>query len=106
MWIWLETYTILMKNVLIVSQVIPKWYVDTLRNALGKDTCIDIITGSAVAGCNVIPSPPHDARSFRSRLICWIRHYRFVKQWAKKNQHRHYDLILLYQILPLMLRLG
>lgn len=106
MWIWLETYTILMKNVLIVSQVIPQWYVDTLRNALGKDTCIDIITGSAVAGCNVIPSPPHDARSFRSRLICWIRHYRFVKQWAKKNQHRHYDLIFAVSNPPINAAIG
>lgn len=95
-----------MKRVLIVSQVIPQWYVDTLRNALGKDTCIDIITGSAVAGCNVIPSPPHDARSFRSRLICWIRHYRFVKQWAKENQHRHYDLIFAVSNPPINAAIG
>lgn len=95
-----------MKNVLIVSQVIPQWYVDTLKNAFGKDTYIDIITGSAVAGCNVIPSPPHNARSFSSRLVCWIRHYRFVKQWAKKNRHRHYDLIFAVSNPPINAAIG
>ncbi len=95
-----------MKNVLIVSQVIPQWYVETLRNALGKDTCIDIITGSEVTDCNVIPSPPHDARNFRSRIVCWIRHYRFVKQWTKKNRHRHYDLIFAVSNPPINAAIG
>lgn len=95
-----------MKNVLIVSQVIPQWYVDTLKNAFGKNTCIDVITGSEVTGCNVIPSPPHDARSFRSRLVCWIRHYRFVKQWAKKNRHRRYDLIFAVSNPPINAAIG
>lgn len=80
------------KNVLIVSQVIPQWYVDLLTEALGPDTHIDIITGSDVRG-NVISSPVHDPRSFVSRLRCWWRHYRFMSRWMRQNRHRHYDLV-------------
>lgn len=80
------------KNVLIVSQVIPQWYVDTLTCALGNDVHIDIITGSDVKG-NVIKSPAHDSRSFKSRLICWFKHYDFVKKWANANKSKKYDLI-------------
>lgn len=36
------------KKVLIVSQVIPQWYVDLLTGALPEGTQIDIITGSKV----------------------------------------------------------
>ncbi len=80
------------KRVLIVAQVIPQWYVDLLTDALGPDTHIDIITGSEVKG-NVIPSPPHDPRSFVSRLKCWWRHYRFMSRWMRQNKHRCYDLV-------------
>lgn len=81
-----------MKRVLIVSQVIPQWYVDLLTEALGKNTKIDIITGSKVKG-NIIPSPAHDPRSLKSRLVSWWRHYWFVRKWASKNRNRKYDLI-------------
>lgn len=81
-----------MKKVLVVSQVIPQWYVDLLTRALGEDIDIDIITGSHVQG-NTIESPKHDSRSFKSRLICWVKHYRFVMSWAKRNRNTHYDLI-------------
>lgn len=80
------------KNVLIVAQVIPQWYVDLLTDALGPDVHVDIITGSEVRG-NVIPSPLHDPRSFASRLRCWWRHYRFLCGWIRRNRHRHYDLV-------------
>lgn len=82
-----------MKNVLIVSQVIPQWYVDTLKNALGKDIHIDIITGSKIDGVNIIPSPPHDARTFKSRIVCWVKHLAFIKKWMRDNKHRQYYLI-------------
>lgn len=82
-----------MKKVLVVSQVIPQWYVDLLTQALGEDADIDIITGSQVRG-NTIESPKHDPRSFKSRLICWWKHYRFVMSWAKRHRDTHYDLIL------------
>lgn len=82
-----------MKKVLIVSQVIPQWYVDTLCNAFGKDVHIDIITGSKIVSANVIPSPPHDARSFKSRIACWIKHLSFMRKWMRENRHKHYDLI-------------
>lgn len=81
-----------MKRVLLISQVIPQWYVDLLTQALGEDVQIDIITGSHVRG-NVIQSPEHDPRSFKSRLICWWKHLRFVNQWAAEHKNGKYDLI-------------
>ena len=95
-----------MKNVLVVSQVIPQWYIDTLRNALGEESHIDVITGSDVTGVNVIPSPRHDARSFKSRLICWIKHYRFIKKWMISNKHTHYDLIFAVSNPPINAAIG
>lgn len=80
------------KNVLVISQVIPQWYVDLLSQALGENVHIDIMTGSGVRG-SVIQSPKHDARSFKSRLICWWKHYWFVKLWAYQNKEKKYDLI-------------
>ena len=55
----------LKKQILIVSQVIPQWYVDVLTDALGEEVHIDIITGSNVIG-NIIKSPGHDADSLKS----------------------------------------
>ena len=95
-----------MKNVLVVSQVIPQWYIDTLRNALGEESHIDVITGSDVTGVNVIPSPRHDARSFKSRLICWVKHYRFIKKWMNSNKHTHYDLIFAVSNPPINAAIG
>lgn len=82
-----------LKKILIVSQVIPQWYVDVLTHSLGESVDIDIITGSKINGKNVIPSPPHDAQSFKSRIVCWIKHLVFVRKWMRKNKDRHYDLI-------------
>lgn len=79
-------------KVLVVSQVIPQWYVDVLTHALPQNADIDIITGSKVKG-NVISSPQHDATSFKSRLICWWKHFKFINKWIKQNKHNHYDLI-------------
>ncbi len=81
------------KKVLIVSQVIPQWYVDVLTHSLGECMEIDIITGSKINGKNVIASPPHNAQSFKSRIVCWIKHIVFVRKWMRKNRDRHYDLI-------------
>lgn len=81
-----------LRRVLIVSQVIPQWYVDVLTAALGEDCHIDIITGSNVQG-NVIPSPKHDANSLKSRLICWYQHLNFMNKWMRENKHQKYDLI-------------
>lgn len=95
-----------MKNILIVSQVIPQWYMDTLANALGKEVHIDIITGSQITGGTVIQSPSHDARSFKSRLICWIKHFLFVKKWMKHNKYKHYDLIFAVSNPPINAYIG
>ena len=81
-----------MEKVLVIAQVIPQWYVDLLTEALGENVHIDIITGSQVQG-HMIPSPKHNPSSFKSRLICWWKHLRFVNQWAAKHKNEHYDLI-------------
>lgn len=94
-----------MKKVLVVSQVIPQWYVDLLTQALGEDADIDIITGSQVRG-NTIESPKHDPRSLKSRLICWWKHYRFVMSWAKRNRDTRYDLIFAISNPPINSFLG
>lgn len=80
------------KHALIVAQLIPQWYVDVLTNALGDGCKIDIITGSDVQG-NVIKSPEHNAESFKSRLICWYQHLKFMKKWMRENKNQKYDLI-------------
>lgn len=79
-------------KILIVSQVIPQWYVDVLVASFPDGTEFDIITGSNVKG-NIINSPKHDARSFSSRLICWFKHLIFMKKWIIQNKNTHYDLI-------------
>ena len=79
-------------RVLIVSQVIPQWYVDVLTNAFPKNTEIKIITGSDVKA-DVISCPKHDPRSFASRLKCWFQHLRFMHKWIQKNKKEHFDLI-------------
>lgn len=95
----------LKKQILIVSQVIPQWYVDVLTDALGEAVHIDIITGSNVIG-NIIKSPGHDADSLKSRLVCWYRHFRFVNQWMKNNKNRHYDLVFAVSNPPINSYLG
>ncbi len=94
-----------MKNVLIISQVIPQWYVDLLTSALGEDVKIDIMTGSDVQG-NVISSPKHNPASIKTRLKCWLNHYRFVTHWLHGNRNRHYDLIFAVSNPPINAALG
>lgn len=81
-----------MKRVLIVAQAIPQWYVDTLTEALGENTEIEIITGSKIKG-NVITSPPHNPTSLKSRLVCWWKHFCFMKKWMRENSDKHFDMI-------------
>lgn len=79
-------------RVLIVSQVIPQWYVDVLTHALPEKTEIKIITGSDVKA-DVIPCPKHDPRSFVSRLKCWMKHLFFMHKWIRKNKKEQFDLV-------------
>jgi glycosyltransferase involved in cell wall biosynthesis len=79
-------------NILIVSQVIPQWYVDTIKHALGANWQCDIITGSKIKD-PIIEAPSHDARSFISRFFCWIKFLVFMRIWVRNNKSRHYDLI-------------
>lgn len=80
------------KRILIVSQVIPQWYVDLLTSVFDSDDIIDIITGSKVKG-NVICSPKHDPTSLKSRLLSWFKHYRFMMKWIRINKNNKYDLV-------------
>lgn len=80
------------KHILIVSQVIPQWYVDLLTESIGSDSQIDIITGSNVQG-NIISSPEYNSAGVKTRLISWIRHYLFVLKWMKANKKQKYDLV-------------
>lgn len=82
-----------LKRVLVVSQVIPQWYVDLLTDTLGKECRIDIITGSTEIKGNIIASPKHDAESLKSRLICWYKHFMFMRRWVKENKGQKYDMI-------------
>jgi len=94
-----------MKRALIVSQAIPQWYVDLLEGALGENYSIDIITGSNVEG-NIIKSPKHNAENIKSRLVCWIKHYCFVKKWCRRNRKKSYDIIFATSNPPINSMLG
>ncbi len=94
------------KHVLVVAQAIPQWYVDVLTNALGPECRVDIITGTPGLRGHIIPSPPHDARSFKSRLLCWWRHWRFMNRWMKENKHQSYDLIFAISNPPINSSIG
>lgn len=94
-----------MKRVLVISQVMPQWYVDLLTQAVGETAEIEIITGSPING-RVIRSPKHDSRNLKSRLICWWKHYCFVSKWAKANKSAKYDLIFAVSNPPINSFLG
>ena len=67
-----------------------------ISSALGCNVSMDVVTGSNVKptdSVNIIACPSHDPRSMKSRLICWIKHYFFIKKWIKNNKKNHYDLI-------------
>lgn len=81
------------KKVLIVSQVIPQWYVCLLSNSFGKNVDIDIITGSNEIKDNVIQSPKYESSSIKKKFISWLKHYFFMKKWRRKNRHKKYDIV-------------
>ena len=97
-----------MKRVLLISQVITQDYINIIEDALGKETVIDVISGSDISGKNIrqIKSPMHDPRSFRSRLICWRKHWSFVKAWVKKHKNEQYDLIYMTSNPPINSYIG
>ncbi len=83
-----------MGRVLVIAQEINQSYINLILDSVGKETTLDVISGSSLSGAriNCIKSPNHDPRSFKSRLLCWYRHYRFVKKWAKTNSFK-YDFL-------------
>ena len=58
-----------MNKVLIVSQVMPQWYVDLIKSALPNDAEIDCITGSDVNGVERIKAPEYVTNSFKTKSI-------------------------------------
>jgi len=93
------------KRVLILSQVIPQWYVDVIVNSLGEEVETTFITGNKVCG-NVIEAPEYHPDSFISRFATWIKYYIFTYKWAKKNKSEKYDLIFATSNPPLNSFLG
>ena len=89
------------KKILIVSQVMPQWYVDLLINALPENAEIDCITGSDVKKVKKIPAPKYVTVSFKTKFISWIKHCLFVLKWARKNRKNHYDLVFAVSNPPL-----
>ena len=74
------------KRVLIISQAITQDYCNILVNSIRDNVDVDIITGSDINGKNVIHSPAHVSTSLRGRLVCWIKHYRFIMSWARREK--------------------
>ena len=93
-------------KILIISQVIPQWYVDLLISALPENTEIDCITASDVKKVNKIESPQYITSSFKTKFISWIRHCIFVLKWAKKNKKNQYDMIFAVSNPPLNAFIG
>lgn len=81
-----------MKKVLIVSQVITQTYYDLLIKSL-HGCEVTLITGSEIQGDRIIKSPQHDPLSTKSRLKCWIKHYKFIMRWIHDNKGVKYDLV-------------
>lgn len=80
------------RHVLILSQVIPQWYVDVLTNSLGKDVETVFVTGSDV-NANVVKAPEYNPTNFVTRVITWINYFLFAYKWARKHRTEKYDLI-------------
>ena len=84
------------KRVLIISQVLSQSYMDVLCEAFGKETYIDVITGSKLIARNqkvrVFKSPEHKPVSLLSRIQCWFLHYCYINRFMKKNRE-HFNLI-------------
>jgi len=79
-------------RVLVLSQVIPQWYVDVIQKAFCEECEIDYITGSNIRG-NVIKCPEHEPASLVSRFRCWWKYYCFIKKWVKSNKNQNYDFV-------------
>ena len=94
------------RKILIVSQVMPQWYVDLIKSALPDDAEIDCITGSDVKGAERIKAPEYVTNSFKTKFISWIKHCFFVLKWAKKNKKNKYDLIFAVSNPPLNAFIG
>ncbi len=82
-----------MKRVLFVSQATSKYYVDIIRNSLGDDAVLEVITGSNLGDYQYVNEPPYVATSIRTRLKSWLLHYRFIIKWAYRNSNKHFDII-------------
>lgn len=94
------------KKILIVSQVIPQWYIDLLKNALTEGCEIDCITGSDVNGVNLIASPRYDSVSLLTKLVSWVKHVRFVRRWERRSREQTYDLVFAVSNPPMNAALG
>lgn len=94
------------RKILIVSQVMPQWYIDLIISALPDNTKIDCITGSDVDKVSKIDAPKYVTNSFKTKFISWIKYCLFVLKWANKNKKNQYDLIFAVSNPPLNAFIG
>lgn len=80
-------------KVLILSQVMPQWYVDLIKSALPENTEIDCITSSEIKDAVRIKAPDYVTKSFKTKFISWIKYSAFVLKWSRKNKRSRYDLV-------------
>lgn len=83
-----------MMKVLLISQSIAQNELEEIVQAFPADTTFTFLTGSPVAyeRVTVVKTTPHDSRSLKSRLMCWLGYIRDVKRWYRRNREQ-FDLI-------------
>ena len=95
-----------MKKLLVISQVIPQWYVDILSKALANKYDIVFLTGSNVKSACIVKAPSYNSSSVKMRLKSWLSFFFFVKRWKRKNRKQKYDCILAISNPPINSKLG
>lgn len=98
-----------MKKVLLLAQVIPRWYLDIVIEALGENVHIDAVVGSdidAYENVSIFKAPIYERRSIRSRFLSWIRFGIYVLKIAGHKRGEKYDLIFAVSNPPVNAFLG
>ena len=72
-----------MKKILVVSQVVPQWFIDQIKMAFSESVELICITGSEVSGCEIIPAPHYENKSYKTKIRSWIKFNSFLKHWLK-----------------------
>jgi len=83
-----------MMKVLLLSQAIAQNELEEIVQAFPPKTMFTFLTGSPVSyeRVDIYKTTPHDSRSLKSRLKCWLGYIRDVMKWYSRNQE-HFDFI-------------